>query len=105
MLIVTTDTIPGKNIVEVIGYVASGTVRSKNLGKDIGAGLKSLAGGELHSYTDMQNESRQIAVGRLVEQAEALNANAIVGLRLMSSSIMNSASEMVAYGTAVRIEE
>ena len=105
MLIVTTDTIPGKNIIEVIGYVASGTVRSKNLGKDIGAGLKSLAGGELHSYTEMQNESRQIAVGRLVEQAEALNANAIVGLRLMSSSIMNSASEMVAYGTAVRIEE
>ena len=105
MLIVTTDTIPGKNIIEVIGYVASGTVRSKNLGKDIGAGLKSLAGGELHSYTEMQNESRQIAVGRLVEQAKNLNANAIVGLRLMSSSIMNSASEMVAYGTAVRIEE
>ena len=105
MLIVTTDTIPGKNIIEVIGYVASGTVRSKNLGKDIGAGLKSLAGGELHSYTEMQNESRQIAVGRLVEKAESLNANAIVGLRLMSSSIMNSASEMVAYGTAVRIEE
>lgn len=105
MLIVTTDTIPGKNIIEVIGYVASGTVRSKNLGKDIGAGLKSLAGGELHSYTEMQNESRQIAVGRLVEKAKALNANAIVGLRLMSSSIMNSASEMVAYGTAVRIEE
>ena len=105
MLIVTTDTIPGKNIIEVIGYVASGTVRSKNLGKDIGAGLKSLAGGELHSYTEMQNESRQIAVGRLVEKAKSLNANAIVGLRLMSSSIMNSASEMVAYGTAVRIEE
>ncbi|MBC5996922.1 hypothetical protein EAI30_08105 [Romboutsia ilealis] len=105
MLIVTTDAIPGKNIIEVIGYVASGTVRSKNLGKDIGAGLKSLAGGELHSYTEMQNESRQIAIGRLVEQAEALNANAIVGLRLMSSSIMNSASEMVAYGTAVKIEE
>lgn len=105
MLIVTPDAIPGKNIIEVIGYVASGTVRSKNLGKDIGAGLKSLAGGELHSYTEMQNESRQIAIGRLVEQAEALNANAIVGLRLMSSSIMNSASEMVAYGTAVKIEE
>ena len=105
MLIVTTDAIPGNNIIEVIGYVASGTVRSKNLGKDIGAGLKSLAGGELHSYTEMQNESRQIAIGRLVEQAEALNANAIVGLRLMSSSIMNSASEMVAYGTAVKIEE
>lgn len=105
MLIVTTENIPGKNIVEVMGYIASGTVRSKNFGKDIGAGLKSLAGGELHSYTEMQNEARQIAVGRLVEQAEGMNANAIIGLRLMSSTILQGASEIVAYGTAVRIEE
>ncbi|MGL5314762.1 MAG: heavy metal-binding domain-containing protein [Peptostreptococcaceae bacterium] len=105
MLIVTTETIHGKNIVEVLGYVASGTVRSKNFGKDIGAGLKSLAGGELNAYTEMQNESRQIAVGRLVEQAKDMGANAIIGLRLMSSTVMSGASEMVAYGTAVIIEE
>ena len=105
MIIVTTDLIPGKNIIEVLGYVAQGTVRSKNVGKDIGAGLKSLAGGELHSYTEMQEESRKIAVGRLVEKAEDMGANAIVGLRLTSSSIMSGASEIVAYGTAVIIEE
>ena len=105
MIIVTTDSIPGKNIIDVLGYVAEGTVRSKNLGKDIGAGLKSLAGGELHSYTEMQEESRKIAVGRLVEKAEKMGANAIIGLRLTSSSIMASASEIVAYGTAVIIED
>ena len=105
MIIVTTDLIPGKNIVDVLGYVAAGTVRSKNVGKDIGASLKSLAGGELHSYTDMQEESRKIAVGRLIEKAEAMGANAVVGLRLTSSNIMASASEIVAYGTAVIIEE
>lgn len=105
MIIVTTDYIPGKNIIEVIGYMSAGTVRSKNLGKDIGAGLKGLAGGEIHSYTEMQEESRKIAVGRLVEKAEKEGANAIIGLRLTSSSIMSSASEMVAYGTAVKIED
>lgn len=105
MIIATTENIQGKKITKVLGYTAAGTVRSKNLGKDIGAGFKSLAGGELHSYTEMQEESRQIAVGRLVEKAEAMGANAIVGLRLTSSSIMNSASEMVAYGTAVIVED
>ena len=63
MIVVTTDLIPGKNIIEVLGYVAQGTVRSKNVGKDIGAGLKSLAGGELHSYTEMQEESRNCIKG------------------------------------------
>ena len=105
MIIVTTDSIPGKNIIDVLGYVAEGTVRSKNLGKDIGACLKSLAGGEVNSYTDMQDEARKIAVGRLVDKAEKMGANAIIGLRLTSSSIMASASEIVAYGTAVIIEE
>lgn len=105
MLIVTSDSIPGKNITEVIGYISASTVRSKNIGKDIGAGLKSLAGGEIHSYTEMQEESRKIAVGRLVEKAESMGANAIIGLRLTSSSIMSSASEMVAYGTAVKIDD
>ena len=105
MIVVTTDSIPGKKIVDVIGYVAQGTVRSKNLGKDIGSALKSLAGGELNAYTEMQEESRKIAVGRLVDKAEKMGANAIVGLRLTSSSIMSSASEMVAYGTAVVVED
>ena len=105
MIIVTTDSIPGKKIIDVIGYVAEGTVRSKNLGKDIGVAFKSLAGGELHAYTEMQEESRKIAVGRLTEKAEEMGANAIIGLRFTSSSIMSTASEIVAYGTAVIIED
>lgn len=105
MLIVTTDNIPGKKIVKVYGYVADSTVRSKHLGKDICSGLKSLAGGELKEMTIMQNESRQIAIERITTQAEKLGANAIIGLRLTSSSIMNGASEMVAYGTAVYVED
>ena len=105
MLIVTTDNIPGKKIVKVLGCVADSTVRSKHLGKDICSVFKSLAGGELKEMTDMQNESRQIAIERIIAKAEELGANAIVGLRLTSSSIMSGASEMVAYGTAVYIED
>ena len=105
MLIVTTDTIVGKNIVEVLGYVNGQTVMSKNIGKDITSGLRSLAGGELVNYTKMQEESRQIAVDRMVKQAEEMGANAIVGLRFGGASIMQGASEMLAYGTAVRIED
>lgn len=105
MLIVTTDTIVGKNIVEVLGYVNGQTVMSKNIGKDITSGLRSLAGGELVNYTKMQEESRQIAIDRMVKQAEEMGANAIVGLRFGGASIMQGASEMLAYGTAVRIED
>lgn len=105
MLIVTTDTIVGKKIVEVLGYVNGQVVMSKNIGKDITSGLRSLAGGELVNYTKMQEESRQIAVDRMVKQAEEMGANAIVGLRFGGASIMQGASEMLAYGTAVRIED
>ena len=105
MIIVTTDSIPGKKVVNVLGYVSAGTVRSKHLGNDIGSAFKSLAGGELHSYTEMQEEARKIAIGRLIDKAKEMGANAIVGLRLTSSSIMSNASEMVAYGTAVYVED
>lgn len=105
MIIVTTDLIPGKNITKVIGYIAQNTVQSKNIGKDVSAGLKSLVGGELRSYTEMQEESRKIAIDRLSKKAEEMGANAIVGLRLASSNIMSSASEIIAYGTAVVIED
>ncbi len=105
MLIVTTDTIANKRIVEVKGLVRGGSIRSKHLGKDIGAGLKSLVGGELTGYNEMLTEARQVAMGRMVEDAKGLGANAIVGVRLMSSAVMQGAAEMVAYGTAVVIEE
>lgn len=105
MIIVTTDTIPGKEILEVKGFVKGGTVRSKHIGKDITASFKTLVGGELHSYNEMLTEARQIAIGRMVDEAKAMGANAVVGLRLMSSAIMAGAAEMVAYGTAVVIKE
>jgi len=104
MLIVTTDNVAGKEIVEVLGLVRGSTIRSKNIGKDIGAGLKGLVGGELNGYNEMLNEARQIAIGRMVEDAQAKGANAIVGMRLASSAVMQGAAEMVAYGTAVVIK-
>ena len=104
MLVVTTDTIADKKIVKGLGLVKGSTVRSKNVGKDIGASLKGLVGGELNSYTEMLTEARQIAIGRMVEDAEKLGANAIVGMRLQSAAVMQGAAEMVAYGTAVVVE-
>ncbi|SCI16178.1 MULTISPECIES: YbjQ family protein [unclassified Romboutsia] len=104
MLVVTTDLIPGKEIKEVLGFVSDSTVRSKNIGKDIGASFKTLVGGEIVSYNEMMTEARQIAIGRMVEKAEQMGANAIVGMRLGSSAVMQGASEVIAYGTAVIIE-
>ena len=97
MLIVTTDTIVGKEIIEVKGLVKGSTVRSKHIGKDIGAGLKTIVGGELKGYNEMLIEARQIAFGRMADEAESLGANAIVG-------VMAGAAEMVAYGTAVVVK-
>ncbi len=101
MIIVTVDTVSGRQL-ETMGYVKGATVRSKNLGKDIGAGLKTIVGGELKGYTEMLNEARQEAVARMVDEAMALGADAIVGLRFSSSAIMQGAAEVVAYGTAVK---
>lgn len=95
MLIVTTDMIAGKEIVEVKGLCKGSTVRSKNVGSDIGASLKGLVGGELNSYNDMLTEARQIAVGRMAEDAAAMGANAIVGMRLGSAAVMAGAAEIV----------
>ena len=104
MLIVTTDAIPGKEIVEVKGLCKGSTVRSKNVGSDIGASLKGLVGGELNGYNDMLVEARQIAIGRMVEDAEAQGAYAVVGIRLGSAAVMTGAAEIVAYGTAVIVK-
>ena len=80
------------------------TVRSKHIGKDISASFKTIVGGELNGYNEMLIEARQIAIGRMVDEAKSLEANAIIGLRLMSSSVMAGAAEMVAYGTAVVVK-
>ena len=101
MLLLNIDHIPGREI-EALGLVKGTVVQSKNFGKDFMAGMKTLVGGEIKSYTEMLTEARQIATKRMVDEAEALGADAVVNVRFGSSSIMQSAAEVVAYGTAVR---
>ncbi len=101
MLMVSTETIPGKEI-EAIGLVRGATVQSKHLGKDFAAGMKTLVGGELKGYTEMLAEAREIATDRMIKEAQALGADAIVCVRYGSSAIMQGAAEVIAYGTAVR---
>ena len=104
MMIVTTDYVANKTIKEVIGYVRGSTVQSKHVGKDILASLRTIVGGEITEYTEMMTEARQRAIARMVKDAETKGANAIVAFRLQSSAVMSSASEIIAYGTAVVIE-
>ena len=101
MLVVTTETISGKNL-EMLGLVAGNTVRSKNLVKDFGAGMKSIVGGELGSYQKMLAEARDIALQRMVQQAQEMGADAEVNVRFSSSARMQGAAEIVASGTAVK---
>lgn len=101
MLLVNTDYISGKEL-ETLGIVKGSIVQTKNFGKDFMAGIKTLVGGEVKEYTDMLNQARQIAVKRMVDEAQALGADAVVNIRYASSSVMQGAAEVIAYGTAVR---
>lgn len=101
MLLTTTENIPGKSY-EIIGIAKGNMVQTKNVGRDIGQGLKSMVGGELSTYTEMMNESRAIATKRMVEDAEKMGADAVVMMRYTSSTIAANAAEITAYGTAVR---
>lgn len=103
MIYTTTESIPGFEIHEIVGVVTGNVVQTKHVGKDIMAGLKSLVGGEIAGYTEMLTEARQTAIKRLVAAALELNADAVVGLRFTTSSIMSNASEILAYGTAVKL--
>ncbi len=103
MLLVNIDYIPGKEF-EVLGMAKGTVVQSKNFGKDFMAGMKTLVGGEITSYTEMLNEARQIAVKRMVDEAEALGADAVINIRYGSSAVMQGAAEVIAYGTAVRLK-
>lgn len=105
MIITTINNVPGKEIKEVYGFVSASTVRTKNIGKDIGASFKTLVGGEIKAYQEMMEEARKIAIGRMVEKAEAMGANAVIGMQISTSAVMAGASEVIAYGTAVLIEE
>ncbi|NSL50875.1 YbjQ family protein [Calidifontibacillus erzurumensis] len=104
MIIVTTDFVPGKEIKELKGLVKGHTVHSKHIGKDILAGLKTIVGGEIKQYSEMMDQARQVAISRMVEEAKNRGANAIIAVRLQSSAIMQNASEIIAYGTAVYVE-
>ena len=101
MILVTTDYITGKEL-QMLGLVRGSNVHTKHLGKDIMAGFKTLVGGELKAYTEMMNESRAIATKRMVEDAQAQGADAVVNIRYVSASVMQGASEITAYGTAVK---
>ena len=101
MLIVTTETVAGKDL-EMLGLVKGSTIQTVNAFRDIGAGLKTLVGGELTKYNEMMGKARSIATERMVAEAERLGANAVVGVRYATSSIMQSAAEVMAYGTAVK---
>lgn len=104
MMLTNIDSIPGKKVVEHFGLVCGSTVRAKNAFKDMGAGLKNLVGGELKSYTALMDESRRQAIERMEQQAQQLNANAIINVRFSTSNVAPGAAELYVYGTAVRVE-
>ena len=105
MIVSNMEEIPGKRVVQHLGIVQGSTVQAKNVFRDIGASLKNLVGGELKSYTNLMNEARQGAVDRMKQEAEALGANAIFNVRFSTSTITQGAAEILAYGTAVVVEE
>ena len=102
MILTTTDTVSGKEGTS-LGLVKGSTIQTVNVARDIGAGLKTLVGGELTRYNEMMNDARALATKRMVEEASALGADAIVGVRYSSASVMANAAEVLAYGTAVKL--
>ena len=103
MILSTTETIPNKQITEILGVARGSTVRARNMGRDILAGFKNMVGGEISEYTKLQAQSREQAMQRMQEDAEKLGADAIVNIRLTTSMVMQGASEILAYGTAVKL--
>lgn len=103
MIIVTTETVAGRQITESLGLVRGNTIRARHIGRDILAGLRHIVGGEISEYTKLMGESREQALDRMVQQAEQLGADAVVTVRLTTSMLMGGAAEIVAYGTAVKL--
>jgi len=104
IIVTTGNEIPGKKIIKILGVVKGSTVRARNIGRDIGAGLKSIVGGEVKTYTEMTMNAREEAYNRMVNEALNLKADAIIGVKFTTSMVMAGASEMLAYGTAVKIK-
>ena len=104
IIITTTNDVPGRKITKILGIAKGNTVRARNLGREIAAGLKHLIGGEIQTYTDMASHARDEAFNRMVNEAIEMNADAIVGMRFTTSTIMTGSSEMLAFGTAVKLK-
>lgn len=104
MIISTVESVPGKEISEILGIARGSTVRARNVGRDIFAGFKNLVGGEINEYTKLQAQSREEALQRMIQDGEKLGADAIINVRFTTSMIMQGASEILAYGTAVKLQ-
>ena len=103
MILSTTETIPKRQIIEILGIARGSTVRARNVGRDVFAGIKNIVGGEISEYTKLQAQSREQAIERMINDAKALNADAIVNIRFTTTMVMQGASEILAYGTAVKL--
>jgi len=104
LIVVTTEQIEGKKVTETLGLVKGSTIRARHVGRDIMAGLRNVVGGEVKDYTVMLAQAREESLGRMIDQAEKMGANAIICTRFVTSMVMSGAAEMVAYGTAVKVE-
>jgi uncharacterized protein YbjQ (UPF0145 family) len=104
VIVVNTDFVPGREIVEILGLVRGNVIQAKHIGKDIAAGFRHMIGGEITEYTEMMSEAREIALKRMVDKAEEMGADAVVNLRFMTSMVMSGAAEILAYGTAVKLK-
>ena len=104
MIVTTTESIPGNEVVEILGLSRGSTVRARNVGRDIFAALKNLIGGEINEYTKLQADSREQALQRMIKDAESLGADAVVNVRITTSMIMQGVAEILAYGTAVKLK-
>tara|TARA_B100000131_G_scaffold248200_1_gene241301 strand:+ start:115 stop:429 length:315 start_codon:yes stop_codon:yes gene_type:complete len=104
MIVSTSEKIPNKNVVKVLGIVEGSTVRAKHIGKDILAGFKNLVGGEVKQYTELLNDAREEAMSRMKENAENIGADAVVNVRIVTSMVSQMASEILIYGTAVKLD-
>jgi uncharacterized protein YbjQ (UPF0145 family) len=105
MLLSTTYDLPGYKIIENIDVVRGSTVRARHLGRDIMAGFKNMIGGEIRSYTELMSDAREQAMERMIADAEHLGADAVIGMRFVTATVMQGASELLAYGTAVRVQK
>ncbi|WP_298541728.1 YbjQ family protein [uncultured Aquimarina sp.] len=104
MVTSTTETIPNKEVIQILGIARGSTVRARNIGRDVFAGLKNIVGGEIEEYTKLQAQSREQAMQRMNQDAQRLGADAVINVRLITSMVMQGASEILAYGTAVKLK-